>query len=456
MRTAQHVELDDEAKVFRILTDWQVVGIFYKSVLERLESEKYDGTNLIQGETLVDGVGRTGFDIGMKSEPWRRGYYQTLMGLGRVAENLDGLARRKEDSSSVKRVFPWESIPGPSNPRPKPLPFDKKGRNANPPTEMEAEAAFEQPEVYYMKILTTKGFDNGQRLDAALAYADWCDFKGLTETASNMYDWALDIAAGGLPEGANGVVDVKTGVIQKGKEEMVTQNLMKATTALAVHHARIGKVKEALPMFLSVLRARKTLPAAPAYFEPDQKFDDPIESRLKSLFAGFKDMLFDTPYPPMPPSGDTRPFHTLKEACEEIGLMTYIGEILFATSQSEREKGLSWTRDSVEAAEAVLWVMDETNEQEGREKCRECLETGLKNWRGMAKQMEALSLGKKLEAEKNSGLLGTGWGKSSAVEKAQKDIEKWKQEEEQIELRTQKTLPLVKPLKPARSGWMTV
>ena len=452
---AQHLQFDDDGKINRVLINWQAVGVLYRKVLQRLESEQHDGTNLIQGETLVEGVGRTGFGISMKSEPWRRGYFQTLMGMGRVAENLDGLAVRKDETKEMKQLFPWECIPGPRNPRPKPVPFLKR-HSRIPPTEEEAQAAYEQPEAYYMKILTTKGFDNAQRLDAALAYADWCDFKGLNDTASNMYDWALDIAAGGLPEGSDGVVDIRSGVIQKGKEEMVTQNLMKATTALAVHQARTGHVKEALPIFLSVLRARKTLPAAPAYFEPDRKFDDPIETKLRNLLSGLKDIIFDTPYPSPPPSGDARPFHSLKEACEEVGLMTYIGEILFATSQSEREKGLSWTRDSVEAAEAVMWVMDETNEQEGREKCRECLETGLKNWRDMVKQMQALSLGKEMEAKGSGGFLGTGWGKGSAVQKAKKDAERWKEEEEQIELRTQKTLPLVKPLKPAKVGWMTV
>ena len=417
-----------------------------------------DGTNVIPSETLVEGMGKTGFDISMKSEPWRRGYYQALMGLGRVAENLDGMAKKKGITGDSQMIFPWSAVAGPKTSGLGTSYHDTRGRRLTLPDESESENAWEQPEVYYMKILTTKGFDNGQRLDAALAYADFCDFKGLTDTASDMYDWALDIAAGGLPDGADQVVDMKTGVIQKGKEEMVTQNLMKATTALAVHHAKKGEVKEALPIFLSVLRARKTLPAAPAYFNPnsDMSSEQPPESSLKTLYVGAKDYFFDGPYPPMPPSGDTRPFHTLKEACEEAGLMVYIGEILFATSKSEREKGLSWTRDSVEAAEAVMWVMDETKEQEGKEKCRECLETGLNNWRTMVKRMQALSLGQKLQAEDSGGFLGTGWGTGPAIEKANAELEKWKEEEEQIELRLQKTLPLLHPLKPVKGNLMTV
>jgi hypothetical protein len=74
----------------------------------------------------------------------------------------------------------------------------------------------------------------------------------------------------------------------------------------------------------------------------------------------------------------------------------------------------------------------------------------------MAKQMEALCLQREQETEQSSGFLGTGLGKGAAVEKAKRELGRWKQEEEQIELRTEKTMPLVKPLKPTKSGWMTV
>jgi hypothetical protein len=309
-----------------------------------------------------------------------------------------------------------------------------------------------QPEVYYMKILTTKGFDSGQRLDAALAYADFCDYKGLNDTAEHMYDWALDIAMAGLPQGADGVVDIKTGIIQKGKEEFVSSNLFKATTALATHHAKTGQVKEALPIFLSILRARKQLPAAPSYFQSN-KNPKAASNPGSEFLSAAKAFMFDEMYPPPNPSGDERPFHTLKEACEEVGLMTYIGEILFATSSSEKEKGLSWTRDSVEASEAIMWVMDETKEQEGKERCRQCLETGLVNWRTMVEEMQKLSVEKERKAQQDSGFLGTGWGKQELTEKAQKEVQRWKNEQDQVALRKEKTLPLVQPLKEVPRSW---
>lgn len=454
LRTALFTERHDDAKVARVLTDWAGAGYHYKRLLQRLEDEKLDGQDTIASETLVEGIGRTGFDISTKSEQWRRGYYQALMGAAKVAEHLDGVAKKRGENRG--RLIPWESVPGPSNPRPKPLPWDRKGRHKDVPNELECEDAYQAPEKWYMKILTTQGFDNGQRLEAALAYADWCEYKGLNDTAGNMYDWALDIAAGGLPMGSNNVVDIKTGVINKGQEDHVTQNLLRATTALGVHHARLGEVKEALPIFLSVLRARKNLPAKPiGYVEPaieQRTYDNPFWEYAVAL----KNAFFDSPYPHIRATGDSRPFHSLKEACEEVGLMTYIGEILFATSATEREKGLSWTRDSVEAAEAVMWVMEEHNDKDGEQVCRECLDTGLKNWQAMTKQMAKLSIVRERDAEKSSGFLGTGLGRGSAINMAKKEVQRWQEEEAQVELRRQKTAPLIQPLKPTRSGWMTV
>lgn len=448
-RTARSIASEEEAGAEGRIIDWNKVGFHYKKLIERLEDENIDGSNLLKGETLVEGVGRTGFDVSMKSEPWRRGYYEVLMGAAQAAEHLEGLAKKKGVDRGT--LYPWNSIASPNNPRPRPMPWDRNGDYKNVPTIDEVEDAYPQPEVFYMKILTTNGFDTGQRLDAALAYADWCDFKNLTETASSMYNWAMDIALSGLPAEAGDVVDPKTGVIKKGKDEHVTQNLFKTTTALAVHNARTGNVNDALPIFLSVLRARKTLPPESARTQRSGKESAKTESDTWAYLESLKYNFVDSPYPAPPSSGDTPPQHTLKEACEEVGLMTYIGEILFATSEKEREKGLSWTRDSVDAAEAVLWIMDEQKKQDGRKRCRECLETGLKNWKAMTTHMSKLALRQKQNAEQYGGFMGTGLWRSSAIAKATRDVERWKEEEAQIELRRQKTLPLLKPPRPTPS-----
>ncbi|RMZ81555.1 hypothetical protein DV737_g2497, partial [Chaetothyriales sp. CBS 132003] len=437
-------------KIDGVLTDWSKAGLYYSELLKRLEDGKLDG----DGVNVVDiGVGAgpadetarpNGWcpvlDISSKSAQWQRGYYQALMGAARAAEHLDGMARKKGEPRS--KPIPWDSIPGPTNPRPRPLPWDKKGAYRNVPSAFECEDAYDPPGSFYNAILANHAFTTAERLDAALAYADWCDFKGRQDMAAELYDQALNLAAAALPVPAKSVVDRSTGVLLAGQDEHVSQNLFKATTALATYRARHGDVKQALPIFLSVLRARKSLPPQPAQHQ-ESKPVSTAESGFQAYWTAIKEALFDTPYPPLPPSGDQRPYYTLKEACEEVAVMTYVGEILFATSNSAKEKGLAWTRDSVDAAEAVLWLMDEQGEHTGHEKCRQCLETGLSNWKDMLRQMQRLALDKVHTAQQSHGWLGTGLGKASAVERAADDLARWREEEHQIELRQQKTDPLV-------------
>ncbi|KIX04724.1 uncharacterized protein Z518_05594 [Rhinocladiella mackenziei CBS 650.93] len=460
LRDAKYTELGEEAKIDRIFTDWSKAGRLYQELLARLESEDFDGKFLMRGGSVIwpsaDGVQEHQvFDISPKTEQWRRGYHDALMGAGRVAEHLDGMCRRKGEARG--RVYSRENIPGPNNPRPKPLPWDKKKGHETPPTAEEVEDAFPSPESFYRRILNTRGFDTRQRLDAAMAYADWMAFKGDADSAERIYRQALGIAQSGLPAGRPDVVDRHTGIILKEREDAVTDNILKASTAMGVDYARIGRVDRALPIFLSVLKARKILPPSPPEVAGTEARRTNESQGLWPYIDALKDWIIERPYPPPPPSGNERPFHTLKEACEEVALMTYIGEILFATSQSEREKGLSWTRDSVEAAEAVMWVMDERREQDGKERCRQCLETGLQNWKDMARQMAHLAAKKEKEAENGSGLLGLGLGKAQQIDKARKEKQRWEEENLQIELRREKTLPLIRPLRApvAAGGWLS-
>ena len=425
--------------------DWRRVTYFINELLQRLEDKTGDGMFILEnggdGGILVEGIGQTGYDVSMKSEPWRRGYWQALMDAARAAENLDGFVLETKS----RTIYPADVVEGPSNPRPKPMPFG----NENSPREEECEAASVSPQVYYMKILTTEGFSTKQRLEAALAYAEWLDFKGLRDTAGSMYDWAIDIAASGLSVDGklvNSVVDLKTGVINLAATELVSDNLLKASTAMAVHYASIGDVKKALPIFLSVLRARKDLPAEQVTREMMEKKSKPKEvDGLWAYLYGVLDWLGEAPYPPRPSDGNERPVHTLKEACEEVGLMTYIGEILYATSS--QEKGLSWTRDAVDAAEAVMWVMREEDREDGREKCQECLKTGLDNWKKMARNMAIKAERQEHEAGQSSGWFASG------QEKWAKEARRWEEEEQQIELRMQKTDPLINPVK-TPSSWL--
>ncbi|KAH0565610.1 hypothetical protein GP486_000998 [Trichoglossum hirsutum] len=360
------------------LTDYARSGNLYQIMVGRLENPDKDGrdiSELDEGGILVDGIGKTGADISNKSEPWRRCYYEVLMGAARAAEHLDGWVM-----DNTRRIsFPGDVVVGTDNPNPKPVP---PGAHS-PPLQENCSPAYKPPEAYYLKILTTKGFTPKQRLLSALAYADWLDFKGLPDSAEEMYRWALDIAVSTQPASAVNDVDKSTGVISEHPTHL-SENLLLATTSLAVHHARNKNTSAALPILLSVLRARRSLPDAPPSAGRPTRIQAIRESTsMPSLIINFLRSIFmERPFPPLPPSGEDPPLRSSAEICEEAGVMTYIGEVLFASSN--RSAGLSWTRDAVDLAEAAF---REVAGMDGDERCRECLEVGLENWQKMVLQM---------------------------------------------------------------------
>lgn len=425
------------------LTDWANAGNAYCQLILRLEDPLIDGKDvrpILQdgGEIYVAGLDKAGLDISSKSEPWKRGYYECLMSAAKAAENRDGWVR----DTTRDIAFPAEVVIGPSNPRPKPVPFGAKSA----PLEDNCVRAFEPVETYYMKILTTHGFTTRQRLDAALAYADWLDFKGLSSTAEDMYHWGLDIAMSALPMGTNNVVDIKTGVIDEGAT-YVSSNLLLASTSLAFHHARYRNLAAALPIFLSVLRARRQLRTlvADGVARP-VSHDDSIFQQLLSFF---RSLIVTPPYSPAPPTGDEMPTRTPLSICEEAGVMTHIGEILFASSSAStnaisqshtpqepqvasrvtaeqlkaQQSGLSWTRDAVDLAEATL-VSGAQDDEEAREKCSECLTVGMDNWSAMVTKMLKDERARLETQPKPSG--SWFWSTGAVIE----DERKWERESE--------------------------
>ena len=136
--------------------DWASTGQWYNDLLKRLEDPNIDGKGLTsqlgadEGAIYVEGVGQTGFSIEDMPEEWRRGYYEVLRGNARAAEHLDTWLRDKARNVA----FPSQVVIGPSNPRPKPVPFGA----ISAPREEDCEPAFAPPHVFYMKILTTQGF----------------------------------------------------------------------------------------------------------------------------------------------------------------------------------------------------------------------------------------------------------------------------------------------------------
>ncbi len=417
------------------MTDWASVGMRYRKLLERLEAPSKDGAGIIEsveGGIFVPGVGKTGLNITSKSEPWRRGYYEALMGSATVAEHLDGCLKDKTRNI----VFPAEVVVGPSNPRPKPVP---PGAHSAP-LEENCTPAYATPESIYTKILTTNGFNTRQRLDAALAYADWLDYKNLPQSAEELYNWALDIAISGLPSGSAptpNVVDRKTGIINANADQaaFVTSNILLATTALATHHARAGALSTALPILLSVLRARRSLPPArPSVLHFSIPDDDDADSSFFSILSSLtSSLLVAPPYPPEPPSGNEAPKRNGREVCDEAGLMANIGEILFASSSEagKREAGLAWTREAVDVAEATFTSQD--TDGDGRRRCQECLDVGLGNWQTMVEKMVLAEKAEREQVLERKKRKGGGWFGGGAQEAESEG--RWVREERVVEER---------------------
>ncbi len=406
--------------------DWTNVGLTYLELIERLENPDIDGQDLLPilheaGNIYVDGLGKAGLDISKKSEAWRRGYHEALMGVAKAAENREGWVIDRTRAAS----FPPEIVVGPSNPRPKPVPYKA-------PLEENCSPAFPPAETFYMKILTTNGFNSRQRLEAALAYADWLDFKGLSSTAGEMSHWALDIALGSLPVGVNDFVDIKTGVINS-KATYVSSNVLRATTALAEHHARNNNLAAALPIFLSVLRARRQLPDAPPEPTPTAE-NQTIFSLVQSFLAG-------PTFPIEPPTGDEIPSRTPAAICEEAGVMSHIGELLFATAGrlEPKQSGMSWTRDAVDLAEATINSIDD-KDNEAREKCTECLAVSMENWSKMIEKM------RKEERQAKSGTKQKSsgswfWSQNAATDAVEEG--KWEREAKIVDERLRSVRRLI-------------
>jgi len=393
--------------------DWAAAGSLLRRCLAKMDDRAKDGkgvTDVEDGGIMIDGIGKAGLDISSKSWPWQASYYEVLMGCATAAEHLDSMVLDKTRSL----VFPKDVVIGPSNPDPRPVPAylhaAPKGEDCLP--------AFEAPETFYMRVLTTRGFTTGQKLDAALSYANWLEVKGLHDSAEEMYKWGVDIAKSGLTSttAIDSLIDTRTSVLKvESSPTKASPNILRATTALAIHHARSGNVSSALPILLSVLRARRSAPSRSQI--PVQTFPEPARQETKTDFAAatnFLTSLFRQPqHPPPPPSGDLPLIRESdKPTCEESELMLYIGEILFATSPSSSE-GLGWTRQAVTVAEANLQTPATNSGIDAagdRTKCKACIMTGIGNWETMLHRLAAQqSSATAREGGRASALEWRGW-----------------------------------------------
>ncbi|KAM3080835.1 hypothetical protein ACMFMG_004790 [Clarireedia jacksonii] len=382
--------------------NWPGLGVGYREILKRLEDPQIDGAGLEEqdeGGILVPGVGKAGYDITKRSENWRRGYYGVLMGAAKAAEHLDGWVR----DTKRDMMFAGNQVIGPSNPKPRPVSVG----SPSAPREEDCEVAYDPPETFYMRILTTKGFTEKQRLDAALAYASWLDFKKTPEAAYEMHKWAIDIATSSNPS----LIDSTTYTLNTNAG-LPSQNLLDATTALGIHYATNSNISKSLPIFLSVLRARKSLPATePTMLSTLDVPEEQPPTLYQTIMTLIKDTLSPPAYPPPPSDGTSPPSRDPKELCEEAVLMAHIGEILYTSSagMKSKEDGLAWTREAVDVAEEEL-RKGRGLDKDGRKVCRGCLEVGLTNWETMVRKLV------REEKEKKQGTKSTGWLGSANTE----------------------------------------
>ena len=404
--------------------NWARVYDEYQRALTRLEDPDKDGkgiSKLYQEETVTQG-----FNVTAKSEEWRQGYYEALMGMARAAERLEGWVTDKT------RVNIWspEFIASSSNPRPKATP---PGMPVPPPEHLQLPAA-DKPETFYLRILTSKGFTTHQRVTAALGYADWLSFKKLPDSAEEMYRWAVDIAVAGLPTpNPASTIDIKTTTLSPdAPKDTITPNLVFAATNLATFYASQGNLTSALPILISVLRARLAAdPAPPLQPEPPQ--DSSLAGTLISLFS-------EPAYPPLPPTGDEPLLRREEDRCEEAALKNYIGEILFATagsSSAQRTQGLSWVRDAVSTSKLAQTLEPISTNPERRKKCEQCEEVGLEAW-GKIMTYLAAEARRNRDAANASGVLN--WAKGLLGWKRGLDelVERLEDEEEGVTMRLNK------------------
>lgn len=385
---------------------WPSAGERLKYVLERLENPERDGVGLepVRREDEGDEGKVVAFDLASKSEAWRRGYHEALMGAACCAEHLDGFLFDK----TLHQVLPPRYVVGPSNPRPKSIP----SHFGPAPREENCRPAYAAPDIFYEKILMCKGFTTRQRVEAAMAWAEWLDFKGSTRSSQEMAERAVDIALSGLPREGKGLIDKKTGVIRKYPAGYLSHNVFQASTSLAIHHARNENLSTALPIFLSVLRASRELP--PPRQSPLKEQPKTQDTNPDAFLAPLKGLLFAPPYPPAPPTGDEPHTRTQLTICEEAGVMAHIGEILFTSAAAasssppsagqkleNRQAGINFTRDAVDIAESTL-LATLAQDQEARTKCAECITLGVDNWGKMVERMARQAAEQQEERQKEN------------------------------------------------------
>lgn len=449
----------ENARTDVVMENWPRIIGYLRAALDRLEDpSSSDGNGLRDlGPEKPPGAK----DISAMPEAWRRGYYEALLLLCRASEHVDGWVV----DITTNTVWDPDMVRGPSNPNPKPIPPHSKP----PPKEKDCKpAGFPQPDALYLKLLATEGLTTRQRMDAALAYANWLEYKGFLGPAAVMYEDALSMAAtetGGDDVAPSAHLDLQTTAVQL-LNARPTANVLASLTALVTFKARHDDVAAALPVLITILQTRRNLPfkrdhhpAAAAASRPDESGQpswDPVRSVLS--------LLAPPAYPPPPDDGTAPPVRDSRELCEEAALHLHIGEIMYTSAKrSSKEDGLAWTREGVDLAEEELHKVLERNRADevrggAKKTCRECLASGLGNWATMVRRMrareeeEARAAGEKNKAS-SAGWFGL-WSGSKELA-GEENVGRWAAEEKVVGERTRRAQDMLEDLQKPKSAWLS-
>ncbi|KJR85603.1 uncharacterized protein SPSK_08684 [Sporothrix schenckii 1099-18] len=422
--TTSATHIVDHVKVMQILLD----------LIRRLEDPKIDGgaglaaIEVPSKADLADLAALTGvavadapeapnantsigdaLDIRAKSEPWRRGYYQALLAAAAASEHVDGWMIDR----TRNLVCPPDIVVGPSNPHPKPMPPGSSGA----PREENCEVIFPAAAEIYLKLLNTRGLTARQQITAALAFANYLEYKQDKDAAAYVYGRAVLAARAPNGDGddeddgnnsqsffdRNAGVDAPAWItawtaqnhtantLHSKNTPALSRNLLATLTAYATFQARSGNVADALPLFVSLLQARRSLPpssstAAAAAAEAASR------AKPNSIGKQIIGLLSPPSYPPPPDDGFGPPIPGARSTCEEAALRLHIGEIIYASAQTPRnaatsassssssssswnpfssssndqqarEEGIAWTREAVDLAEEQLHALAQTGRQ---------------------------------------------------------------------------------------------
>ncbi|EFX02220.1 hypothetical protein CMQ_2269 [Grosmannia clavigera kw1407] len=450
---ATDVRIIDHVRMIQILQD----------LIARLEDPGIDGGGLgasaTETTTTTEAPPLPSFDIRPKSEPWRRGYFEALLAAAEAAEHVEGWVRDR----TRNLVCPPDMVVGPSNPHPRPLPPGASGA----PREEDCEPCFPAPAVLYRKLLHTRGLSVRQQMAAALAFANYLEYKQDLTAAEEVYGRAI-----GLVSKTRGDARTASAWTRAWTEDPsladVSQNLLATLTAYATFKARTGDVAAALSVFAALLQARRT---------------------DASLFRRLVALVTPPAYPPAPDDGFGPPLPGPQARCDEAALHLHVGEILYATAgdkdskdrKEKRAEGIAWTREAVDMAEEQLRALQnedvrakkrhgllptslfvdppDNGKTKARTSCRQCLATGLDNWSAMVRQL-ARDEERRQTAAKTAGKTA-GWlpfwhsvgadGQTGGND-GQNKLGRWAAEEKVIQDRRRRDRDLLEVAPPQQKG----